>query len=57
MGLTIEGGAMALARPVWKKLYITPPPSHAIQVQITTQQWDCLVRYPGPDPYSSPLGL
>ncbi len=48
---------MALARPVWKKLYITPPPSHAIQVQITTQQWDWLVRYPGPDPYSSPLGL
>lgn len=49
MAVSAEGGAMALARPVWKKLYIIPPPSHAIQVEITAQQWDWLVRYPGPD--------
>jgi cytochrome c oxidase subunit 2 len=48
MALVAEGGALALALPVWARYY-GPPPADALVVEVTGRQFFWVVRFPGRD--------
>jgi cytochrome c oxidase subunit 2 len=48
MALVAEGGVFVIGLPVWAKLYDAPP-SDAITVELTAEQFAWNVRYPGND--------
>ncbi len=48
MGVSAEGGVLALGLPVWQ-LYYGAPPRDALTVEVTGRQFFWVVRYPGPD--------
>jgi cytochrome c oxidase subunit 2 len=68
MALVAEAGVMFKGLPVWKEVYATPG-DDAVVVELVAQQFEWLVRYPGPDgrlgrmnpifiePAGNPLGL
>jgi len=47
MALT-EVGVVVKGFPVWHEIY-APPPADAVAVEVTGQQFEWIVRYPGPD--------
>jgi cytochrome c oxidase subunit 2 len=49
MTLIAEGGVFVIGLPVWAKLYDTLPPSNAVTVEITAEQFAWNIRYPGKD--------
>lgn len=49
MTLVAEGGVVILGLPVWAKLYATSPPTDAVTVEVTGEQFVWTVRYPGKD--------
>jgi cytochrome c oxidase subunit 2 len=48
MGLIAEGGVLVLGLPVWAKM-TSPPPSDAVQVEVTAEQFAWNIHYPGKD--------
>lgn len=48
MALIAETGVMIKAMPVWKSVY-GPAPEGALVVEVTGQQFEWFMRYPGPD--------
>ena len=48
MALIAEAGVVFKGMPVWQKVYADPPPD-ALVVELTGQQFEWLVRYPGAD--------
>ncbi len=49
MALIAEGGVLAIGLPVWAEYYTTTPPENAVLIEVTGQQFQWNVRYPGPD--------
>ncbi|MFQ5739935.1 MAG: cytochrome c oxidase subunit II [Acidobacteriota bacterium] len=49
MALVAEGGVLVLGLPVFDEFYQTPPPSDAVQVEVTGEQFAWNFRYPGSD--------
>lgn len=49
MALIAEGGVVAIGMPVWTEYFDTAPPSDAVTIEVTAQQFAWNVRYPGPD--------
>jgi cytochrome c oxidase subunit 2 len=47
MALT-EVGVVVKGFPVWDEIY-APPPADAVTIEVTGQQFEWIVRYPGPD--------
>lgn len=48
MALVAEAGVLWKGLPVWKEVY-APPPEDAVVVEVTAQQFEWIVRYPGGD--------
>ena len=48
MALIAEAGVMFKGLPVWQAVYGPAPPG-ALEVEVTGQQFEWIVRYPGPD--------
>ncbi len=49
MTLVAEGGVLVIGLPVWGQLYAEGPPSDAVVVEITGEQFTWNIRYPGED--------
>ncbi|MBI3494322.1 MAG: hypothetical protein HY047_21450 [Acidobacteria bacterium] len=49
MLLIAEGGVIAIGMPVWTEYFGATPPSDAVTIEVTAQQFAWNVRYPGPD--------
>ncbi len=49
MALVAEGGVLAIGIPVWTEYFGASPPSDALLVEVTAQQFMWNVRYPGND--------
>ena len=49
MTLIAEGGVFVIGLPVWAKFYDTLPPSNAVTVEITAEQFAWNIRYAGKD--------
>jgi len=49
MALVAEGGVLAIGLPVWNEYFEAAPSPDAVTVDITAQQFQWLVRYPGGD--------
>jgi cytochrome c oxidase subunit 2 len=49
MALIAEGGVLAIGIPVWAEYFGATPPSDAVAIEVTAQQFMWNVRYPGPD--------
>ena len=49
MAVIAEGGVLVLGMPVWNEFYAMSPPSDAVQVEITGEQFAWNIRYPGAD--------
>jgi cytochrome c oxidase subunit II len=43
-----EVGVVVKGLPVWEEIYAQPP-ANAIRIDVTAQQFEWIVRYPGPD--------
>lgn len=48
MALIAEAGVLFKGLPVWEQVY-GDPPADALVVDVTAQQFEWIVRYPGPD--------
>ena len=48
MALIAETGVMIKGMPVWKRVY-GPAPAGALVIEVTGQQFEWFMRYPGPD--------
>jgi len=48
MALVAEAGVLLKGLPVWEQVY-GEPPDDALVVEVTAQQFEWIVRYPGPD--------
>lgn len=48
MALIAEAGVLIKGLPVWEQVY-GPPPDDALVVEVTAQQFEWIIRYPGPD--------
>ena len=49
MTLVAEGGVLVIGLPVWGQLYGQEPPSDAVLVEVTGEQFTWNIRYPGED--------
>lgn len=49
MAVVAEGGVLVLGMPVWTELYGTAPPSDAVKLEVTAEQFAWNIRYPGQD--------
>lgn len=49
MALIAEGGVLAIGIPVWAEYFNATPPSDAVAIEVTAQQFMWNVRYPGAD--------
>jgi cytochrome c oxidase subunit 2 len=49
MTVVAEGGVLVLGIPVFSQLYVQEPPSDALVVEVTGEQFTWNVRYPGDD--------
>jgi cytochrome c oxidase subunit 2 len=49
MTVVAEGGVLVLGIPVFSQLYVREPPSDAVVVEVTGEQFTWNVRYPGED--------
>ncbi len=48
MALIAEAGVLVKGLPVWEQVY-GPPPADALVVEVTAQQFEWIIRYPGAD--------
>ena len=48
MALIAEAGVLLKGLPVWEQVYGAPPPD-ALVIEVTAQQFEWIVRYPGAD--------
>lgn len=48
MALIAEAGVLMKGLPVWEQVYGAPPPD-ALVIEVTAQQFEWIVRYPGKD--------
>lgn len=49
VALVAEAGVLGLGLPVWDQFYGSEAPADAIQLEITAEQFNWNIRYPGPD--------
>ncbi len=49
MALAAEGGVLALGLPVWDQFYGSGAPADAVQLEVTAEEFNWNIRYPGPD--------
>jgi cytochrome c oxidase subunit 2 len=49
MTLVAEGGVLVIGMPVFAQLYTEEPPSDAVVIEVTAEQFTWNVRYPGAD--------
>lgn len=49
MAVAAEGGVLVLGMPVWTEFYGTAPPSDAVKLEVTAEQFAWNIRYPGQD--------
>ena len=49
MAVAAEGGVLFLGMPVWGEIYGMAPPSDAVKLEVTAEQFAWNIRYPGLD--------